>query len=133
MPTQFTCDGEDRSPPLSWSPPPSVAEYALTAIDVDAGGFVHWVAFGIPAGTAGLRSGELPPGTQEGKNGFGGTGYRGPCPPGGDGPHRYEFTLFALRTAVSAGLAPEASAGELFDAMACCVQVYGVLTGTYDR
>ena len=133
IPPEFTCDGTDRPPPLSWSVPPTVAEYALTVIDLDAGGFVHWVAFGIPAGTAGLRPDDLPLGTIEGANDFGGTGYRGPCPPGGDGPHRYEFTLFALESPVSSGLEPGASAKDLFSAIECCVQVYGVLTGTYDR
>jgi Raf kinase inhibitor-like YbhB/YbcL family protein len=133
IPAEFTCDGNDHPPPLSWSVPPTLAEYALTVIDLDASGFVHWVAFGIPAGTAGLRPDQLPKGTIEGANDFGERGYRGPCPPGDVGPHRYEFSLFALDSSVSQGVEAGASAEDLFAAIECCVQVYGVLTGTYDR
>jgi Raf kinase inhibitor-like YbhB/YbcL family protein len=133
IPERHTCDGEDLPPTLSWSVPPSVSEWALSMVDLDAGGFVHWVAYAIPAETAGVGEGRLPAGTKEGANDFGATGYGGPCPPDGDGPHRYEFTLYALRMPVSADMPAGASLDEVLEAIRCCVQVSGSLTGTYDR
>jgi Raf kinase inhibitor-like YbhB/YbcL family protein len=71
--------------------------------DPDAGGFVHWVVYGLPGSTIGLREGRLPQGARAGTNGFGDTGYGGPCPPPGDGAHRYVFTLYALDEPVGSG------------------------------
>jgi Raf kinase inhibitor-like YbhB/YbcL family protein len=62
--------------------------------DAPGGTFTHWLAWGISAEAAGLAEGETPPG--EGRNDFGTSGYRGPCPPPGHGPHRYFFRLHAL-------------------------------------
>ncbi len=132
MPAEHTCDGEDHSPPLSWSVPPEVSEYALTMVDLDVD-FVHWVAFGIPAMTAGLLPAALPEAAMEGTNDFGALGYRGPCPPAGDGAHRYRFTLYALDDRVSASLEPGASYDRLVEAIECCVEVYGTIAGTYER
>jgi Raf kinase inhibitor-like YbhB/YbcL family protein len=102
-------------------------------VDLDAKGFVHWVAYGIPAQTAGVGDGRLPSGAKDGANDFGGTGYGGPCPPEGDGPHRYEFTVYALRTPVLADRPDGASLDDVLEAIRCCVQVSGSLTGTYER
>jgi Raf kinase inhibitor-like YbhB/YbcL family protein len=133
IPTEFTCDGEDRSPPISWSPAPGAAEYALTVIDPDANGFVHWVVYGIPTEPTAYGEGETPAGAKEGTNGRADEAYAGPCPPEGDGPHRYEFRVYALSSAVGAGLDPGLSYDEVLDAIGCCVQVFGTLTGTYER
>jgi len=97
IPAYHTCDGADRSPPLSWGePPPGTKSFALIIDDPDAptGTFRHWGAFDIPASTR-----RIGPGQEVGKqavNDFGKTGYGGPCPPKGDHPHRYRFKLFAL-------------------------------------
>jgi Raf kinase inhibitor-like YbhB/YbcL family protein len=100
IPRRFTCDGEDASPPLGWDGVPAGArELALLVEDPDApnGTFVHWTLFAIPPDTTGLREGEVPRGALEGENSFGDRGYGGPCPPEHDEPHRYVFSVYALR------------------------------------
>ncbi|MEB3182529.1 MAG: YbhB/YbcL family Raf kinase inhibitor-like protein [Nostocaceae cyanobacterium] len=102
IPSKYTCDGEDISPALSWSEPPSgTKSLALIVDDPDAPGktFVHWVLYDIPATARSLPENvaavnNLPNGTLQGKNDFGKLGYGGPCPPGGT--HRYFFKLYAL-------------------------------------
>ena len=97
IPRRHTCDGEDRSPPLSWSSPPTgTRSLALILDDPDAPGgrFIHWLAWGITPDTGGLAEGQAAP--LEGGNDFGTVGYRGPCPPRGHGHHRYRFRLHAL-------------------------------------
>ena len=87
IPRRHSCDGEDRSPPLSWTTPPAKSRsLALILDDPDAPGgrFVHWLAWGIGPDTGGLAEGEAAP--LEGTNDFGTVGYRGPCPPRGRGP-----------------------------------------------
>jgi Raf kinase inhibitor-like YbhB/YbcL family protein len=104
--------GEDRSPPLSWTAPPTGSRsLALILDDPDAPGgrFVHWLAWGIAPDTGGLAEGEAAP--LEGSNDFGTVGYRGPCPPRGRGPHRYRCRLHAL--SVELRLAPGAGVREL--------------------
>jgi Raf kinase inhibitor-like YbhB/YbcL family protein len=103
IPSQYTCDGADKSPPLSWSgPPEGTKTFALIADDPDApaGTWVHWVAYDIPASTAQLPEGVpktqgIAGGGMQGKNDFQKIGYGGPCPPPGK-PHRYYFKLYAL-------------------------------------
>jgi Raf kinase inhibitor-like YbhB/YbcL family protein len=96
MPRQFTCDGDNMPPPLNWSPGPGATRsFALTMEDQDAPGgrFTHWVLYDIPA----LE--RQWPGDGSGKtirNSFGSSGYGGPCPPAGDRPHRYVFTIHAV-------------------------------------
>jgi Raf kinase inhibitor-like YbhB/YbcL family protein len=135
MPARFTCDGEDVSPTVVWSAVPNAAEYALTMIDVDApgGGFVHWLVYGIPGEDTSLAQSTIPEGAMEGENSFGERGYAGPCPPPGDGPHRYVFTLYRLSSPRAAQLAPGATVNELLIAIRCCVMATGTLTGTYER
>jgi Raf kinase inhibitor-like YbhB/YbcL family protein len=96
IPVRYTCDGEDISPRLTWSgTPPGTRSLALVVDDPDAprGTFTHWVVYDLTPDLTELGEGSTP-GTQ-GRNGFGRTGYGGPCPPPG-GPHRYRFTLYAL-------------------------------------
>ena len=87
LPRRHTCDGEDLSPPLSFSgAPEGTREIALLVEDPDAPSdtFVHWVAWGIDPSTGALAEGATAPGN--GRNGFGRPGYGGPCPPKGPGP-----------------------------------------------
>jgi Raf kinase inhibitor-like YbhB/YbcL family protein len=103
VPKDFTCDGEDQSPVLSWQLPPDNAKaLALIVTDPDAGQgtFTHWVIYNLPANTSGLSAGvpkqaQLANGSRQGKTDFDKVGYGGPCPPPGP-PHRYVFTLYAL-------------------------------------
>lgn len=97
IPTQYTCDGDDRSPRLSWTGVPDGARsLALVLDDPDAprGTFTHWVVYDLPVELTELAEGATD-GTQ-GRNSFGRSGYGGPCPPPGDNPHRYRFRLYAL-------------------------------------
>lgn len=102
IPKQYTCDGEDLSPPLSWSEPPAETKsFVLICDDPDApfGTFVHWVLYNLPPETRQLsenmsRNAEFSNGAVHGKTDFGKLGYGGPCPP--SGTHRYFFKLYAL-------------------------------------
>ena len=137
IPPEYSCDGENVSPPLSWSnAPEGTASYALIVDDPDAPGrtFVHWVYYGIPASTTSLpeavATDERPAaGGTQGTNGFGNTGYGGPCPPGGT--HRYFFRVYALDTELD--LEPGASKQVLLDAMEGHVLAQGTLMGTFAR
>jgi Raf kinase inhibitor-like YbhB/YbcL family protein len=105
LPTQYTCDGKDVSPQLSWShQPDNTQSFALIVSDPDApsGVFYHWVLFNIPKSVTSLEEGisRLPSGTLVGKNSFGKQGYNGPCPPR-DATHTYVFTLYALDASLS--------------------------------
>jgi Raf kinase inhibitor-like YbhB/YbcL family protein len=132
VPRRHSCEGEDVSPPLSWT---DVAEgatsLALIVDDPDAprGTFTHWLGWGLDPAAGGLGEGEAAP--VEGRNDFGDTGYRGPCPPPGHGPHRYFFRLHALEDELE--LAPGASKGELEQALAGRSVAVAELIGTYER
>jgi Raf kinase inhibitor-like YbhB/YbcL family protein len=100
------CSGQNISPALQWyNPPAGTRSYAVTAYDPDAptgSGWWHWVMYNIPAGTTGLPAGagngrNAPRGSAQGQTDFGTKGYGGPCPPVGDRPHHYQFTVFALK------------------------------------
>jgi Raf kinase inhibitor-like YbhB/YbcL family protein len=132
IPERFTCDGDEVSPPLAWSGVPAEARsLALLVEDPDAPGgtFVHWTVFAIPPDTTGMEAGRVPAGAREGENSFGDSAYGGPCPPEGDEPHRYVFTLYALRSEpdLDAGASPEA----VRDAVADAALARGQLTGRF--
>jgi len=132
IPRRHTCDGEDRSPPLSWSAPPAgTRSLALILDDPDAPGgrFIHWLAWGITPDTDGLAEGKAAP--TEGRNDFGTVGYRGPCPPRGHGRHRYRFRLHAVTDDLR--LAPGAGVQELERAVTAKVVAVAELVGTYQR
>ena len=104
----FGCSGGNVSPALSWSNAPAgTRSFAVTAYDPDAptgSGWWHWVVYNIPATAKGLPAGAgdpakrlAPAGSVEGNTDFGTPGYGGPCPPPGK-PHRYIFTVYALKT-----------------------------------
>jgi len=133
IPTRFTCDGEGISPEVDWSgAPTATAALALTVIDPDAGGFVHWLVYDIPAASAGSLAENVGtgPGTPpQGANGRGKAGYAGPCPP--SGTHHYVFTLYALDRTL--GLTGTPSHAEIEAAIKDHVLATTVLTGTYKR
>ncbi len=138
IPDKYTCQGQDISPPLAWTEPPEVTQsLALIVDDPDApvGVFTHWVIFNIPSDSRGLPEAvpaqdQLPSGALQGKNGFGRTGYGGPCPPPGS-PHRYQFTLYALEQPLD--LKAGASKKQVLEAMQGRILAWGQLTGTYQR
>lgn len=99
------CDGANHSPALRWeNPPEGTSGYAVTVYDPDAdGGWWHWVVLDIPVITHHIdEDATLPPGAFALKNSFGHPGWDGPCPPEGDAPHHYQFTVYALDTAALA-------------------------------
>jgi hypothetical protein len=103
IPKQFTCDGPDVSPQLSWKEVPvGTQSFALIVDDPDApaGTWVHWVVYNLPADTRELPEGvqkqeQLARGALQGRNDFRKIGYGGPCPPRGPS-HRYYFKLYSL-------------------------------------
>jgi Raf kinase inhibitor-like YbhB/YbcL family protein len=132
IPRRYGCEGEDLSPPLSWSDPPEgTRSLALVVDDPDApvGTFTHWLGWGIDPGAQGLGEGEAAP--VEGRNDFGTSGYRGPCPPPGHGRHRYSFRLYALDS--DPDLSPDADKGELERALEGHTLAVAELVGTYER
>jgi Raf kinase inhibitor-like YbhB/YbcL family protein len=137
IPRQYTCDGRDLSPPLSFSGlPPEAKSLALICDDPDAPSktWVHWVLYNLPPGAKGLPEGvpaakEVAGGGAQGTNDFRNIGYRGPCPP--SGTHRYVFKLYALDGEVS--LPPGTTKEELLRAMEGHVLAEGKLSGKYSR
>lgn len=131
IPEQYTCDGEDISPPLLWSGGPEETEsFAIVVEDPDAPGgtFTHWVVYNLSADRTRFIEGEQA--GQIGANDFHNLGYRGPCPPPG-APHRYYFKVFALDSMLN--LRPGASVKILSEAMQGHVLAQGQLMGVYGR
>jgi Raf kinase inhibitor-like YbhB/YbcL family protein len=134
IPERFSCDGDQVSPPLAWRGVPGDArELALLVDDPDAPGgtFVHWVLFKVPAALHALEAGELPDGARQGENSRGDAGYAGPCPPEGDEPHHYEFTLYALSSPLD--LPDGAAADEVRDAVGEAAIARGQIVGRFGR
>ena len=159
IPAKHTCVGEDVSPPLEWSGvPEGTKSLALIAEDPDheAGLWVHWVMYNMPADLTGVPEGVptstavLPDGTTQGSNDHKRTGYSGPCPPAEKvpypganvsaarhaglapmPPHQYYFRLYALDTELA--LAPGATKDELVTAMYSHILAEGETVGKYLR
>ncbi|EHC18516.1 YbhB/YbcL family Raf kinase inhibitor-like protein [Fischerella thermalis] len=137
IPSQYTCDGDNLSPPLSWdSPPNGTVSFALIMEDPDAPKetFTHWVVYNLPAHIKHLPEGvvnhaTLPGGGVQGKNDFGQLGFGGPCPP--SGTHRYFFKLYALDQILD--LPPGASKADVIAAMEGHVLEAAELMGRYAR
>ncbi len=137
IPEKYTCDGEDVSPPLSWTQPPKETKsMVLICDDPDApmGTWVHWVLFGLSPDTLELAEGvshekEVLGGVKQGLNDFRRYGYGGPCPPGGT--HRYFFKLYAVDTQVD--LNAGATKNEILNAIKGHVLAEGELMGRYSR
>lgn len=138
IPKNYTCDGADVSPGLSWSGAPSVVQsFALIAQDPDApaGTWTHWLIWNIPAQSKGMPRGvptneTLADGARQGRNDFRRIGYNGPCPPPGK-PHRYFFKLYALDAKLD--LRAGANRNELEEAMKGHVLAQGELMAKYRR
>jgi hypothetical protein len=132
IPRRHTCEGDDVSPALAWSdPPPGTRTLALIVDDPDApiGTFTHWLAWNIDPQAGGLAEGASAP--EQGRNDFGMSGWSGPCPPPGHGPHRYFFRLHALDAQLEVGF--HAGRRELDEALAGHVVQTAELMGTYAR
>jgi Raf kinase inhibitor-like YbhB/YbcL family protein len=128
------CTGRNISPALAWAgAPQNATSLALVLFDPDAGkgkGWTHWVAYGIDPSTTNLRPGATGP--KGGKNSWGDTTYDGPCPPPGDPPHHYVFTLYALDLAPDA-LKPGLDRDALLTAIKGHVVGTAELTGKFGR
>lgn len=132
IPTQYTCDGEDISPPLHIKNVPlSAQSLALILNDPDApgGAWVHWLVWNIPPRTKEMPEGTVPSGAIEGTTSFGRTGYGGPCPPAGI--HRYHFELYAVARTISLG--PRADKAKLVQALSQHILAQAVFIGLYAR
>ena len=138
LPIEFTCEGGDYSPALSWSGVPAGAKtISLICEDPDAPGgtWTHWVLFNLPAATTSLAektptSATLPGGARQGTNDFHRIGYSGPCPPPGK-THHYIFKVYALDFELD--LKSGANRQELLHAISGHVIAQGQIIGTYER
>jgi len=137
IPSKYTCDGEDISPPLQWEAvPDGTASIAVISDDPDApiGTWVHWVLFNLPPDTKELKE-EFPDdetlsdGTRQGVTDFGSTGYGGPCPP--SGTHRYFFKIYALDKQID--VAAIVDKAQLLQEMEGHIIGQGQLMGKYQR
>lgn len=132
------CGGENRAPQLAWTGAPSeTRSFAITCFDPDAptgSGYWHWLAFDIPASVTRLAAGEgAPAGSTTGRNDYGESAYGGPCPPPGDGQHRYVFTVYALDVPKLEGLGAGVTGASLVFTMRGHVLATGTITGRYGR
>ena len=142
MPSKYTCEGEDTSPALAWSdPPPETKSIAVIVDDPDAPDpaapkmvFVHWVLYDLAPATKQIAEGaknatSAGPGARDGKNDFGQSGWKGPCPP--KGRHRYFHKVYARDTVL--GDRKQPTKAELEKAMSGHVLAKGELVGTYEK
>lgn len=138
IPKLYTGEGDDISPPLSWSQvPEGTKSIAIICDDPDAPGrtWVHWVLYGLSPGTTELPAGvpadkSVLEGAMQGINDFGKIGYGGPMPPPGK-PHHYLFKVYALE--IELDLEPGVTKAELEEAMKGHILTFNRLTGTYKR
>jgi Raf kinase inhibitor-like YbhB/YbcL family protein len=146
IPTNYGGEGADVSPPLAWDGAPAgTKEFAIVCDDPDAPSadpWVHWVIYGIAGDVRGLPEGlksgatelKVPLAARQGKNSWPSgvtTGYRGPLPPPGSGPHHYHFKLYALDA--PANLPPGATKQQVLDSIKGHVLTETELVGTYER
>ena len=134
IPRRYSGEGENISPPLTWSGVPHEAtELVLLCEDPDAPGttFLHWLVTGIDPGISGAAEGQKPQGGLPWPNGFGHVGWGGPMPPPGHGPHRYFFRLYALSEPLP--LHDHPGAEDVHRALKGRELASGTLVGTYQR
>ena len=131
IPSDLTCDGSEKSPPLAWAgAPDKTKSFAILVDDPDApkGTFTHWLVTKLPSSTTTLAdNATLPRGSQVAKNDKGTDGYAGPCPP--TGRHHYHFRVYALNTTLPDGL----SRRSFLRAIKGHILAEGDLVGTYKR
>ena len=138
IPRQFTCEGSDISPALTWTEPPArTRSFAFIVDDPEppAGVWVHWVIYDLPPSARQLpenipEQAEFDSGARHGRNDFRRLGYGGPCPPPGPA-HRYFFKLYALNATL--GLKPGATKAELDNAMKGHILAEAELMARYGR
>jgi Raf kinase inhibitor-like YbhB/YbcL family protein len=141
IPREYTCDGDDTSPPLEWTGVPLGTESLVLIVDdPDAPDpeapkmtWVHWVLYNLPPSATNLPGGvkpaDLPAGTNRGLNDWNRAGYGGPCPP--TGRHRYFHKLYALD--VKLPDIGEATKASVEQAMVGHVLAKAQLVGSYER
>jgi Raf kinase inhibitor-like YbhB/YbcL family protein len=137
IPVQYTSNGANISPPLSWSSAPGGTKaFAILCEDLDSpsGTFTHWIIFNIPADVTQLTEGiptqnTLSNGAKQGNNDFGTIGYSGPAPP--SGVHRYTFILYALDSQLN--LNPGVTRGDFLKAAEAHTLAQTRLTGRYGK
>lgn len=142
IPQRYTCEGQNVSPPLTWTGVPAeTRSFALILDDPDAPDprapkrtWVHWVVFGIAPSARGfaedVAKNGLPEGAREASNDWNHAGYDGPCPP--VGRHRYFHKLYALDVALT-GLDGKSTKAEVEHAMQGHVIAQVSLMGTYQK
>lgn len=138
VPSKYTCDAENLSPPLTWTGVPEETRHLVLIVDdpdAPRGTWVHWVLYGIPGDVTALPEGVAKSPVvsgvgKQGVNDFGEIGYGGPCPPPGKA-HRYFFKLYALDTEIP--LAESATKAEVEEAMGGHILAKGQLIGLYSR
>lgn len=129
IPTRFTCDGDDVSPPLQIADVPEGTKTLVLVVDdpdAPAGTWLHWLVYDI-APLSQIQEADVP--GKQGTNDFGKKEYGGPCPPSGQ--HRYFFRLHALDSELN--LQEEASREDVEKAMAGHVLEKAELMGLYER
>ena len=131
IPAEYTCDGAQTTPPLSWSNVPKNARTIAVLVedpDAPSGAFTHWLVTGIPGTITSLASGgALPEGAMVAKNGKGDTAYFGPCPP--SGRHHYFVHVYALDTTIPGPATKE----DFLSSIHGHILAEGQLIGTYQR
>jgi Raf kinase inhibitor-like YbhB/YbcL family protein len=135
MPERLSRQGGNVSPPLRWAGAPAgTSELVLLCEDPDAPSpepFLHWLVTGVDPATDGTGEGDLVPSGREWPNGFGTTGWGGPQPPVGDGPHRYFFRLYAVSAPPELPARPTVS--DVHRAVAALELASGTLVGRFAR
>jgi Raf kinase inhibitor-like YbhB/YbcL family protein len=139
IPAKYTCDGNDISPPLEWSAPPTGARsFVLLCEDPDAPGgtWHHWAAYDIPADLTSLPEGAAQRPWQrdfkQAVNDFERSGYGGPCPPRDHGLHHYHFRLLAL-SIQHLGIGKDPSCNDIEREARKHVLTEATLIGVYER
>jgi Raf kinase inhibitor-like YbhB/YbcL family protein len=135
------CGGKNVSPALAWSgAPPETKSFAVTCFDPDAptgSGYWHWLVHSIPADRASLEAGAgngmSPGGGKHARTDYGISEYGGPCPPKGDIPHRYSFTVYALDVDALQGVTEATSGATFVFHMMGHVLATGTITGTFQH
>ncbi len=134
IPERYTCDGDDVNPFLEIrNPPEGIKSFVLIVDDPDAPGgtWDHWLLWNIDGGTQYISEDSIPVGAVEGIGSASHSKWYGPCPPRGNDPHHYRFTLYALDNLID--LPAGATRVELEHAMAGHVLAEASLTGIYER
>ena len=133
IPVQYTCDGQNIHPPVSFVDIPKNTRSLVLIVhdpDAPAGDWTHWTLWDIPATMQQIAENEMPKGAVTGMNSFAQTGYGGPCPPSGQ-RHHYAFDAYALDTSLI--LSNQNTRQELLHEMKPHILAQAELVGLYGR